>query len=328
MNILVAVPGHLRTVPMSRFVPDAAASLGHAVTVVDYSLSLAEKLRSRLLAPLLAAETVEARLLRALEKARPELFLTLYGANVSARVLAELRSRGVTSANWWLNDPFQLERGASLLAGYDFAFTNARYSVDAYAARGLKNVRFLPTACEPSVHRPLPARPPACDVSFAGDWSAMREQLAAALVSAGVDLRVYGPWRRKLAAGSPLRGRLAHGFFSPERMAEIFAACKATLNIHTWRGRFDYGLNPRVFEAAACGVPQLVDWKRELDELFDEKERAALLVYRDDAELLEKARSVPSRAAELREKALAASAAIRERHSYRARVEELLRTVA
>ena len=108
----------------------------------------------------------------------------------------------------------------------------------------------------------------------------MREQLIGALVANGVDIRIFGPWRRKLGERSPLRSRLEHGFFTPQRMAEIFAACKATLNIHTWRGRFDYGLNPRVFEAAACGVPQLVDHKRELDELFDETERAAMLVYR------------------------------------------------
>jgi len=319
MNILVAVPGHLRTVPMSRYVPDAAAGLGHAVAVVDYSLTLGEKLRSRLLAKRPPEQAVEARLLRAVEKARPELFLTLYGANVSARVLAELRARGVLTANWWLNDPFQMERGAAILPAYDFAFTNARYSVEAYAARGVKNVRFLPTACEPSVHRPLPERPLACELSFAGDWSAARERLVASLVAAGIDLRVYGPWRRKLAADSPLRARLEHGFFSPGRMAEIFAACRATLNIHTWRGRFDYGLNPRVFEAAACGVPQLVDHKRELDEIFDEKERSAFLVYRSEEELLEKARNLPPR-----EEALAASASIRQRHSYRARVAELI----
>jgi spore maturation protein CgeB len=327
MNILVAVPANLRTVPMGRYVPDAAASLGHAVSVVDYSLTLGEKLRTRLLAERPPAEAVEARLLRAIEQARPQLFLTLYGANVSARVLGELRARGAVTANWWLNDPFQLERGATLLPAYDFAFTNARYSVEAYAARGVKNVRFLPTACEPSVHRPLGERAPACELSFAGDWSALREQLLGALVAQGIDLRVFGPWRRKLAPDSRLRARLEHGFFSPGRMAEIFAACKATLNIHTWRGRFDYGLNPRVFEAAACGVPQLVDHKRELDELFDEHERAALLIYRDDAELLGQARSISHRGAELRERALAASASIRERHSYLARVRELLRVV-
>jgi spore maturation protein CgeB len=322
MRVLVAVPGNLRTVPMSRFVPDALAALGHEVRAIDYSLSWLEKLKSRAD----PAEAVEKRMLRAVEEARPELFLTLYGANISSGVLAELRGRGVTTANWWLNDPFQFERATKILPAYDFAFSNARGSVEAYTARGIGNVHFLPTACEPSVHRPLPPAPQQCDVSFAGDWSAMREQMVGALVTHGVDVRIFGPWRRKLGAGSPLRARLEHGFFTPQRMAEIFAACQATLNIHTWRGKFDYGLNPRVFEAAACGVPQLVDHKRELDELFDAKERAAMLVYRSDDELLSRSRLIPGRGAELREKALAASASIRERHSYLARMRELLHT--
>jgi len=318
MRVLVAVPGNLRTVPMSRFVPGALAALGHEVSAVDYSLSWLEKLKSSAD----DAKAVEKRLLRAIESARPELFVTLYGANVSGDVLAYLRARGITTANWWLNDPFQFERATKILPAYDFAFSNARGSVEAYAARGIRNVHFLPTACEPSVHRPLPAAEALCDVSFAGDWSAMREEMVGKLAAHGVDIRVFGPWRRKLAQDSPLRARLEHGFFTPQRMAGIFAACKATLNIHTWRGKFDYGLNPRVFEAAACGAPQLVDWKRELDELFDEKERAAMLVYRSDDELLEKAGSLGG---DLREKAVAASASIRERHSYLARMRELLR---
>ena len=319
MRVLVAVPGNLRTVPMSRFVPEALAALRHEVRAVDYSLSWLEKLKSRA-AP---AAAVEKRVLRAIEDARPELFLTLYGVNISGGVLAHLRARGVTTANWWLNDPFQFERAMGILPAYDFAFTNARGSLEAYAARGMRNVHFLPTACEPSVHRPVPARPAVCEVSFAGDWSAMREQLVGWLVGKGVDLRIFGPWRRKLQRDSALRPRLEHGFFTPQRMAEIFAACKATLNVHTWRGKFDYGLNPRVFEAAACGVPQLVDWKRELDELFDEKERAGMLLYRSDDELLQQCRRKDLD--DVRSKALAASASIREKHSYLARMRELLR---
>ena len=326
MKILVAVPGRLHTVRMNRFVPEALASLGHDVRAVDYSPALLEKLH-RKFAQRDAAEVVTPRLLGAIEEHRPELFLTLYGVNVSPRVLAELRRRRVTTANWWLNDPFQWQRAVKILDGYDFAFTNARYSVDAYAAAGLKRVSFLPSACDPSVHRPLEGKSIACDVSFAGDWSTLREDLVERLASAGVDVRIYGPWRRKLRPGSPLRARLEHGFFTPERMVEIFAACRATLNIHTWRGRFDFGLNPRVFEAGACGTPQLVDWKRELDELFGARERAGMLVYRTDEDLLALARALPGRAAEFRAAALAAAPIFQREHSYRARAVELLRVV-
>ena len=282
-----------------------------------------EKLRRKLGARE-AAEVVAPRLLRAIEAHSPELFLTLYGVNVAPRVLQALKQKGVTSANWWLNDPFQWQRASKILGAYDFAFTNAKYSVDAYAAAGLRHVRFLPSACDPSVHHPL-ERPLEADISFAGDWSPNREQLVGRLVDAGVDVRVYGPWRRKLKPRSPIR--LTPGFFTPERMVQIFAASRATLNIHTWRGRFDFGLNPRVFEAGACGTPQLVDWKRELDEIFTPAERAGLLIYRTDEELIALARSVRARASELKAAALAAAPAFQRDHSYRARMDELLRAI-
>lgn len=326
MKILVALPGKLHTVRMNRFVPDALVALGHEARVVDYSPNLREKI-TRKLTGREAADVVQARLLAAVEDHRPDLFITLYGVNVGARVLGELRARRTPTLNWWLNDPFQWERASKILGNYDFAFTNARYSVDAYVAAGLKNVRFLPSACDPSVHRPLDGVARECALSFAGDWSPLRERLVERLAADGTDLRVYGPWRRKLRADSPLRARLEHGFFSPERMVQIFAACDATLNIHTWRDRFDFGLNPRVFEAGGCGTPQLVDHKRELDELFTPAQRAGMLVYRSDEELMALARSLPARAAEARAAALAASESFRREHSYDARVREMLRAV-
>ena len=326
MKILVAVPGNLHTVRMNRFVPQALAELGHEVRVFDYSPSFVEKLR-RKLAGRDAADVVAGRLMKSIEEARPELFLTLYGVNVAKAVVAQLRRRGVVTVNWWLNDPFQWERATRILGDYDFAFTNARYSVDAYAAAGLKHVSFLPSACDPSIHRPL-ERASRGALSFAGDWGPEREQVLERLLAAGVTVDVYGPWRRKLRADSPLRKNLHHGFFTPERMVEIFAEYGATLNIHTWRGRFDYGLNPRVFEAGACGTPQLVDHKRELDELFTREERAAFVVYRDDEELVSQARSLRARNGELRAAARAAARSFGERHSYKARMRELLSVVS
>jgi len=327
MKILVALPGNLHTVRMNRFVPAALAESGHEVRVIDYTPTFLEKLR-RKLARASAAEVVAPRLLAEIEKSPPELFLALYGVNVSPRVLAELGARRALRVNWWLNDPFQWQRAAAIFPHYDFCFTNAKYSVDAYALVGLRNVAFLPSACDASVHRPLePPQPPA-GLSFAGDWSPLRERLVEKLVSAGVDVRVFGPWRRKLRKGSPVKAGLEHGFFTPERMVEIFAGSQATLNVHTWRERFDFGLNPRVFEAGACGTPQLVDHKRELDELFSAGERAGMLVYRDDDELLRLARSLPGRAAELRAAAREAAPSFHRNRSYRARVAEMLRIVA
>ena len=330
MRILLAVPGNLRTVPMAGFVRDALARLGHEVVSVDYSPNLAEKIRSKVFGITDRRQIVAPRLLQSVEESGPELFLTLYGFNVSAEVLALARARGARCVNWWLNDPFQFERACGILPAYDLAFTNARYSVDAYRQRGIRNVRYLPTACEPSVHRPQPADPElASEISFAGDWSENREKIIAKLVAAGFcKVRIFGPWKRKLSHDSALRPLLRDGFFSPVEMARIFASSGATLNIHTWYGRYDFGLNPRVFEAAACGVPQLVDEKRELHELIPADLRHCLLVYRDDAELHAQARAVLADPRGARDRARRLVSHFHEQHSYQARMRELLAALA
>src|SRR3954469_9647989 len=92
MKILVALPGNLHTVRMNRFVPAALAESGHEVRVIDYTPTFLEKLLHKL-ARATAAEVVERRLLAGIEKSPPELFLALYGVNVSPRVLAELGAR-------------------------------------------------------------------------------------------------------------------------------------------------------------------------------------------------------------------------------------------
>jgi len=330
VRILFAVPGKLHTVPATRFAHAALARMGHEVVSVDYSPTLREKIRGRLHGEATRARLVSPRLMAAVEESRPELFLTLYGFNVAEQVLALLRDRGVPRVNWWLNDPFQFERACQILPAYDFAFTNAKYSVDAYRARGIRNVRFLPSACEPSVHRPLIGDPSlACEVSFAGDWSENRERIIARLVEANIgDVRVFGPWRKKLPRNSPLRSRLRNGFFSPEQMVRIFASSRATLNIHTWYGRYDYGLNPRVFEAAACGVPQLVDEKRELRELVPADRLYCLFAYRDEAELHAQVRAVLADPRGARERATQLVGHFHQAHSFDVRMRELLATVA
>src|SRR4030042_1812948 len=90
------------------------------------------------------------------------------------------------------------------------------------------------------------------------------------LVRLGFQVAIMGPWKRKLAADSILRPHLVHGgFFTPQAMVEAFNQSRIVLNLHTWHGLFDYGVNPRLFEAAGCRAFQLPDRKAEMGELFD-----------------------------------------------------------
>jgi len=59
-----------------------------------------------------------------IEAAHPISSLTLVRRPTSSRRTAPRRAAlsNVTTANWWLNDPFQIERGARILPAYEFAF--------------------------------------------------------------------------------------------------------------------------------------------------------------------------------------------------------------
>ncbi len=334
MKILLAVPGHLRTVPMGRYSFDALRALGHEVVMFDYHGGLLDRIDDRwrgLIRRLRrgnAAEekrSVNLHLRRVIDEWRPSVFIAIFGIDVSIETLEYLRARHVASACWWINDPFQFQRSLRKARYYDVLCSNSAGSVEDYRSAGVSQAYFLPTACDPAVHQASRARPEyACDVCFAGDWSPLREQVMESLANE-FDVRVFGPWGKKLAPGSRLRARLSDGFFAPDDMAAIFSSAKVVLNIHTWYGRFDHGVNPRLFEAAGCGAFQLVDWKREIPELFDCL--TEVRCYRDIGELAPLLREVLADATARKAAAAAAQRRAYSEHSYVHRMRRLLEIV-
>lgn len=329
MKILFALPGHLRTVPMGQFCLDALNELGHEVRAFDYRDLPSEKLADRL-GKLFSGHNEEKpamnrRLRRVIDAFQPDIFVTLFGFDVSRETLAYLRHRRVPSACWWINDPFQFARSAKKAANYDFLFSNSAGSIDDYHAMGIHNAYFLPTACDPRMHRHVPPLADyITDVCFAGDWSPLRQQLMET-IAACFDVKIFGPWKKKLPTNSPLHRHLRDGFFTPAEMACMFSSAKVVLNLHTWYGRFDHGVNPRLFEAAGCGTYQLVDWKREIPELFDcGTEVRTYRTFDDIPDLITEALHN-----ELARQSVASAAQHRaySQHTYRHRMDALLEIV-
>ncbi|MBM4006251.1 MAG: glycosyltransferase [Planctomycetes bacterium] len=276
MRILLAAPGKLRTLPMSACSRRALQSLGHEVTVFDTSLRWHDKA----LAPLDAGGTIWPRWLnrrfrRDVERFQPDLVLSFYGWRIAGDELERLRERRIVSACWWLNDPFEPASSLPTLARHDLVFSNDPGSVRVYRDGGFREAHWLPTACDPTVHRPVaPTLDRRAGICFAGDWHPLREACCERLARR-FDVRIHGPWSKKLAPDSPLRNRVQSGFFTPEAMVGIFASSDIVLNLHTWRDRWPHGTNPRLFEAAGCGACQLVDRRTELPELFDTEREIA-----------------------------------------------------
>ena len=114
----------------------------------------------------------------------------------------------------------------------------------------------------------------------------MREEMLAELAR-DFKVSIWGLWKRRLVRDSILNDCIVKdGFFTPEEMAHVFNRSQVVLNIHTWFGKWDFGLNPRVFEANGCGAFQLCDFKEEIEEHYEDGKE--IVLYRSVSELKEK----------------------------------------
>jgi len=321
MKILLTQPGKLSTVPMGRFTREALVNLGHEVAGFDVTPNWHEKMlgaRGRYAA-------MNRRLRRTVERERPDLMLAVFGLDIAAETLDFLKLRGIPRACWWLNDPLQLQRSLAQAGGYDFIFSNSFGSVADYRREGIGHAHWLPVACAPEVHRRQEPRPEyRCEICFAGDWSPLREAWCEKLAE-HFDLRIFGPWKRKLPVGSRLHFNLVDGFFTPEQMAGMFASAAVIFNLHSWYGKWEHGTNPRLFEAAGCGACQVVDWKTDIPHLFDCDQEIA--TYRDENELIGRVREL-LRSGELRDRmGEGAQRRAYADHTYLARMKSMLATI-
>ena len=324
MKILLAQPGKLKTVPMGHFVRNALEQMGHEV--VDFNLSSLwhDKTLDRLSGARDHA-SLNRRFYRMTEEVRPDLMLTLFGFDFMPETLDMLKHRNIPRVCWWLNDPFQFQRSLIKAPHYDFLFTNSMGSVRDYHQAGITHAHWLPTACSPEIHRHVePLAQYRCEVCFAGDWSPLRQTWCEHLAQ-HFDLRVFGPWGNKLNSDSPLRHCLHDGFFTPDAMAQMFASADVVFNLHSWYGQWDYGTNPRLFEAAGCGTCQVVDWKLDIPELFNEE--TEIVTYRNKDDVIGKIKALLCD--DERRHQLAHNAQYRAytEHTYTARMRSLLAKV-
>jgi spore maturation protein CgeB len=272
---------------MGRFAPEALRQLGHTVQVFNHeNKGLFQKILKKTGN---WPQYINAKLLREVEAFRPDLFFCLMGREHNGPTLLKLKEKGIYTALWWLNDPFMFSlEMMPWTRHFDVVFANGSGRLQEYRDGGVVNAYFLPVGIDPKVHYPTPetvAEKP-YDVLMAGDWHVLREELLTQLHQLGFRLAIMGPWHRRLKKDSPLHACIVHrGFFTPEQMAEAYRKTKIVLNLHTWMGKFPHGVNPRLFEAAACGAFQLVDRKREIEQFFTDGKD--LVIFDDLTQLKE-----------------------------------------
>ena len=286
MKILLSIPGHLKTVPMSKYIFQTLGEMGCEVTVFNYGVHGAYPKLLKAFSKNSFLNYSDKKLIQIVSRVKPDLFITVFGFDHRKEVIDQIKWKGIKTICWWLNDPFQIKRSIAQAGFYDYYFTNSKGSIKSYHDANIKKIFYLPVGSFPKVHRKLNISNFEYEISFAGDWSSLREKMLLDL-SKDFNISIFGPWKKKLNKNSPLsKNVIEDGAFTPEEMVKIFNSSKIVLNIHTWFGQWNYGINPRVFEANGCGAFQISDYKEEIPEMYEpEKE---IVLYASISELKDK----------------------------------------
>ena len=283
-KILVVTPLNGGSLPVAHHVTTALKSLGHRVVEADMSsldlyyqhskrADITESRRERLRARLMNFSGEYLELL--VEAEQPDLLLALAQAPLDANYLARIRSRGVATAFWFVEDYRYMSYFRQLAASYDFFFHIQGNLLDQELARlGSVHHRHLPLAADPDMFRPISSpqelAPFQADVSFMGAGYPNRRHFFSELLD--FDFKIWGTeWDLSTPLGQRVQAQGRR--VTTEETVLIYNAARINLNLHS--SVFSKGpdrsgnfINPRTFEIASCGAFQLVDERDPLPTFF------------------------------------------------------------
>ena len=262
-----------------------------------------------------------------------DILLCMAQAPVTGNVLSELRKRGVITVLWFVEDYLRFGYWKEMAKFYDFVFTIQRGEcIEAIKAAGAGEVHYLPTACDPDLHRPMELASDEKErwgskVSFVGAGYHNRQQVFASL--SNMPFKIWGtewpsckPFDRLVQE----QGRR----LTPGEYIKIFNSTEINLNLHSSSERdgvdpFGDFVNPRTFELAACGAFQLVDERELLPENFEAG--SEIVTFKTPNEMREKIRYYLEHPEEARAIAERGRQRALRDHTYSQRLRSMLLTI-
>ena len=293
LRIAVVGPIYGGSLPITRYAVSALESLGHHVRWLDHSahatsyhqLELLKNSQHRLALQSKYAEMLSRITMAQLAEDPPDLVLSLAQAPLILPMLEHLRRKRFMTAMWFVENSRHLTYWQQLAAGYDFWFVIQREPcIAALKQAGAKEVRYLPMAADPSVHRPLELTQAereefGADVSFVGAGYANRRAIFPRLLGHDWKFKLWGnEWDGATDLSSVLQRHGAR--IETDTCLKVFNGSAVNLNLHSCTGTgFDPEgdfVNPRTFELAACGAFQLTDRRSLLPDVLTPNEIATV----------------------------------------------------
>ncbi len=293
LRVAVVGPIYGGSLPITRYAVSALESLGHDVRWLDHSvhatsyhqLELLKNPHHRLALQSKYAEMLSRVTMAQLAEDPPDLVLSLAQAPLILPMLEHLKRKRFVTAMWFVENYRHLTYWQQLAAGYDYWFVIQQDPcIAALKQAGAKEVRYLPMAADPSIHRQLELTQAereeyGSDVSFVGAGYANRRGIFPRLLGQDWTFKLWGnEWDGAVDLISVLQRNGKR--VDTDTCQKIFNASAVNLNLHSWAGAgFDPEgdfVNPRTFELAACGAFQITDRRSLLPDLFAPDEVATV----------------------------------------------------
>ena len=340
LRVLVVLPMYGGSLPVGRYCVTALREMGHIPDVFEApSFHPAFHALKELRVGVDSLEYLENSFLQVVSQAvlakvqsfEPDLVLSMAQAPLNRHALKRLRSDGVATAMWFVEDFRLFTYWRAFAPHYDFfAVIQKEPFLEELVAIGQENALYLPLAALPSFHKPLDLnaaerRKYGSDVSFVGAGYPNRRAAFRHLVQ--YDLKIWGSdWDGDLVLAKHVQ--MGGARVSSEDAVKVFNASPINVNLHSSvrsdplvpGGDF---VNPRTFELAACGAFQLVDERSLLSELFDQN----LVTFADMGQLREHIDHYLDEPDARRQMACKARARVLRDHTYARRMDALLQFV-
>ena len=341
LKILIPSPLYGGSLPIAGYCRKAFESLGHSVeyadctpyypvfkAIADVTPNEDHQAKLRALYTMFVAQVVLAKAL----EFKPDLVFGVAQSPFTQESLADFKRMNIPVAFWFMEDYNVLTYWKTFAPLYDHFFVIQRGTFSTILDQMGVNHHYLPLAAEPDVHKPLQLSPSeqteyGSDLSFVGAGYPNRRQFFSSLLEEDFKL-----WGTEWDLNSPLARVLQRngGRISTEDCVKIFNASKININLHSWmdfnginpNGDF---VNPRTFEIAAAGGFQLTDPRSELNQLFDIG--TELITFSDFADFQRKKEHYLSHPDETASIAENARRRVLAEHTYRHRMQEVLRVV-
>lgn len=268
----------------------------------------------------------ERAMIRSLDEFQPEMVMTLLGNFTSPATIRKIRGTTPVPIACWCQDHMgTLYRQYLIGSGYDYIFAKDPVLVDLLQRyTRMTEVHYLPEACNPAAHFPVAPtkeefRRFGCEVTTAATLYYYRAEILQALTD--FDLRIWGTVPKFY--DGPLRG-IASGksVFRRDKSA-CFNAARVVVN-SLFPLEFA-SLNARAFELAGCGGFQLITASEAVVRHFEPGKE--IETFRDLDELREKVRYYLDHDDERRAIAEAGRQRAHAEHTYRHRLQQMLRTM-